>query len=482
MPPNESNHSQGPNPLESISSLQGSWIIGNARMDRSPSNIINGVLFPYNRSVAIYHCPADRSTVKDLPQLRRLWDVASGNPISRMGAARPGLRVDSWSVSESHGGYVCSLVFSPDGKMLASGSGDQTIRLWDTDGLRPLRTLLGHKNEVSSLAFLPANQRLVSGCKDGSVLVWDTAASRRTSSHVRLSSNLMAWSFATNNQTIFTCDRHGRVAQWQGSYLAEERLFEMGTNVAQAAFLPHRSIVLARLSDGNIQVWDLQTRNCSRDLPLSISPPPRWLCMAQGNRLIIGSLASETLHEFDLTTWQKVQSWPGPAQLHAGALSPDGRSCATLGYGGANMINDLSTSPTGGRSFDRIRDASDATFSADGKLLAGATHRGFARIWDAATLQPVTDLRGFLQGVHSVAFSPDGQRLVTGSDGKEAIKLWDVASHEALLALEGEGTMFFPTAFSPDGSVLGSMNVEGVLHLWRAPSWPEIEAREKERK
>ena len=71
MPPNGSNLSQGPNPIISSSSLQGSWIIGNAQTDRSPSNIISGILFPYNRSVAIYHCPADRSTVKDLPQLRR---------------------------------------------------------------------------------------------------------------------------------------------------------------------------------------------------------------------------------------------------------------------------------------------------------------------------------------------------------------------------------------------------------------------------
>jgi prepilin-type N-terminal cleavage/methylation domain-containing protein/prepilin-type processing-associated H-X9-DG protein len=68
MPPNGSTNSST---VLSSSSIQGSWIIGNAQTDRSSSNIINGILFPYNRSVAIYHCPADQSTVKDLPQLRR---------------------------------------------------------------------------------------------------------------------------------------------------------------------------------------------------------------------------------------------------------------------------------------------------------------------------------------------------------------------------------------------------------------------------
>ncbi|MEO6033641.1 MAG: WD40 repeat domain-containing protein, partial [Verrucomicrobiota bacterium] len=84
----------------------------------------------------------------------------------------------------------------------------------------------------------------------------------------------------------------------------------------------------------------------------------------------------------------------------------------------------------------------------------------------------------------SVALSPDGERLVTGSDGKEAIKFWDVQSHEELLTLEGQGSMFSMTAFSSDGAVLGTLNSydskRSILHLWRAPSWAEIEAAEKE--
>jgi WD40 repeat protein len=206
--------------------------------------------------------------------------------------------------------------------------------------------------------------------------------------------------------------------------------------------------------------------------------------MAQGKKLIIGDLGSETLHEWDLTTWQNVRSWRGPAQLGVGTLSPDGRWCVTLGLSGASMITDLTTDRTVAPKLE-IAYSDDATFSADGKLLAAASYFGFARIWDADTFQEVATLRGFLQGVHSVAFSPDGKRLVTGSYGKEAIKLWDVESHEELLTLEGQGSVFKPSAFSPDGAVLGSMNAPGdtqrsVLHLWRAPSWVEIEAAEKE--
>jgi WD40 repeat protein len=162
------------------------------------------------------------------PSPIRLWDVASGNEIDAL---------------DGHRGIVFSLVFWPDGKTLASASSDQTIRLWNTDGLRPdgwkpLRTLLGHKLEVWCLALQPDNRTLLSGCKDGSVFVWDTVASPRVSSDVRLPGNLLAWSFATNGHTIFTCDQQGRVAQRRGSYLEEEPLFEIGAGVGRGS-APH---------------------------------------------------------------------------------------------------------------------------------------------------------------------------------------------------------------------------------------------------
>ena len=87
---------------------------------------------------------------------------------------------------------------------------------------------------------------------------------------------------------------------------------------------------------------------------------------------------------------------------------------------------------------------------------------------------------GFLNGVNSVAFSPDGKRLVIGSDGKEAVKLWDTESWQEVLSLEGQGTGSPGAWFSPNGNAIGWLNSAiGVLHIWRAPSWEEINAEEK---
>ncbi len=119
-------------------------------------------------------------------------------------------------------------------------------------------------------------------------------------------------------------------------------------------------------------------------------------------------------------------------------------------------------------------------FSPDGKLFAVVSPLGYGRVLETSTFKEVMRLHGFLMGLHSVAFSPDAGRLAVAGDGKEAIKLWDLESHLDLLTLEGRGSRFTWTAFSPDGNVLGSVNDKNVLHLWRAPSWEQIAAAERQ--
>ena len=89
-------------------------------------------------------------------------------------------------------------------------------------------------------------------------------------------------------------------------------------------------------------------------------------------------------------------------------------------------------------------------------------------------------LGGFLTGVHRVSFSPDGKRLAIDGHGKEAVRLCDTESWQEVITLEGQGTGSPGAWFSPDGNAIGWLNSAiGVVHIWRAPSWEEIDAAEK---
>jgi len=117
--------------------------------------------------------------------------------------------------------------------------------------------------------------------------------------------------------------------------------------------------------------------------------------------------------------------------------------------------------------------------SPDGQLLATTGADEYVRLWSAAHRTPLGVLRGQLLGTHSAAFSPDGTRLASGSNGREAVKLWDLATRQELTTLAGSGIIFHFTRFSPDGNLIVAINWDDQAHVWRAPSWAEIEAVEQ---
>ncbi|MCH8119975.1 MAG: hypothetical protein IIC00_09635 [Planctomycetes bacterium] len=98
------------------------------------------------------------------------------------------------------------------------------------------------------------------------------------------------------------------------------------------------------------------------------------------------------------------------------------------------------------------------------------------------TRQPAGRLRG-PGAFHSVAFSPDGQLLVTGSNGKGALMLWDVSTRQEIARF---GTSVSPilraVQFSPDGNIICAVDKEGTAYFLRAPSLDRINAIEAEQR
>jgi WD40 repeat protein len=399
-----------------------------------------------------------------------LWDVATGRKIGQL---------------EGHNSWVGSLVFWPDGKKLASASADQTIRVWDIASRKCLDVMRGNREEVWRLALLPDDKTLVSGSKDGMVCFWDTSVTHLRQENITWPVKIYTWSFAPDSQSVLTLNSTGEVARWTGNDFQEkEPLLEIGTNIMNGNYCwfsqDGRFLAMGSNTNGITSIWDVSRRILWRQLTNTANDVFPIQFLANGNKLITFSNPDGMFHEWDLTTGLEIQSWPAPHEILDGiALSPNEQSFAAIGYEGDVVTRNLADENTGTLPLD-VLEASGAAFSPDGKFFAVASALGYARVWDAKTWREVAMLPGFLRGASSVVFSPDGTRLATGSGaGAQALKLWDTDSWQDVITLPGSGSLFGVTLFSPDGNSVGAMSADGILHVWRAPSWAEINATEK---
>jgi WD40 repeat protein/serine/threonine protein kinase len=327
---------------------------------------------------------------------------------------------------------VGSVAFSSDGSRLASGSGDQTIMVWDTASGQKLRTLTGHVGEVWSVAFSPDGSRLASASWDQTVRIWDAAS----------------------GQELFKLQGHTGP-------------------VDSVAFSPNGSWLASGSNDRTIKVWDLTGGNKSRTLPGHTGRVWSVAFSPDGSRLASAS-RDHTIKIWDTADWQVLRTLEGHnGDVVSVVFSFDGRRLASASYDQTIRIWDAASGQELLKLNGHTGTLSKVAFSPDGSRLASASGNRTIKIWDTASGQELRMLRGHAGPVMSLAFSPDGSRLASGSDD-QTIKIWDTASDQELRTLNGHTSVVRSVAFSPDGSRLASGSYDRTIKVWDMASSQEL--------
>jgi WD40 repeat protein len=174
----------------------------------------------------------------------------------------------------------------------------------------------------------------------------------------------------------------------------------------------------------------------------------------------------------------------GSQNLLWAAVSPDNRTYAALTADGTVSWWELAS----GRrmaSFPQYFASVDGylAFSPDGRTLAASARDGLTTLWDVATGRVLRTVRANVREVCGIAFSPDGERLISGGgDPSDVVRLMDLSTGRCVARLPGEDDEFWFLEMSADGDTLVAAGMNGTTLLWRAPSWAEIAAAEKEPK
>jgi len=323
----------------------------------------------------------------------KLWDIGS---LDANSSEREPEAIQPLQTFQEHSERIRAIAFSPDGSLLASGSNDRTVKLWDIQSGICVDTLRGHTNWIRSVTFSPDGLQLVSGGDDKTIRFWDVR-SRRCLNTLRGYTN-QVWSIA---------------------------------------FSPDGRSLASGSGDQSVRLWEISTGRCLRVLPGHANWV--WSVAFSADGQILASCGDDqTIRLWDVGSGECIRVLTGhQGRVSSVAFDPDSRRLASGGADRTIRLWDIQS----GQALNVLQGHTERVLAVDFKpnsrLLASSSEDQTVKLWDVEQGQLLTTLPGHTSRVRSVAFAPAGDLLASSSDDG-TIKLWATKSGLCLKTLRSD--------------------------------------------
>ncbi len=364
-----------------------------------------------------------------------------------------------------HTTAVRSMVFSPDGTVLACASDDRTIKLWNILSKESAATLmLGG----IAMAFSPNGTTLASGSDDNAVKLWDVATGQNIATFEGHTHAINSMAFSPDGTTLASGSDDNAVKLWDVATGQNIATFEGHTDAINSVAFSFDGTTLASGSrnDGLVKLWDIATkRNIATYRHVGHfgwSPPSvNSVWFSSDGTILSTALSNGTVVLQNVATGIYMATLKGLPDIFA--FSPNGTTRASVSDDGTISLWDTETQNVSVLARAYMPWVYSIAFSPNGKILASSDEVA-VRLWDIVTSSDVVTVEGHTASVLSVAYSPDGTTLASGS-GDNTVKFWDIATETNIATLEDAGGVN-SIAYSPDGTTLASGSGDNTVKFW----------------
>ena len=401
---------------------------------------------------------------------------------------------------------VTSVAFNWNGTILASGSDDHTIKIWNLENQSEIKPALKeHKDAVRAVAFSPDannNYLLASGSKDKSIRLWDISDNSCLGVLENHSDTVRSVAFSPDGQTLASGSSDRTVRLWDVGDLEHldaetEILEEHKGGVRSVAFSPDGEMLGVGSEDqtvylwkDNLLDWELTPLNLGHDFGISA------VAFSPDSKILASGSWDKTIRLWHLTESEAIPKILGEHDdnIMSVAVSPDGRWLASGSWNKTVRLRDLSQPNAQLEVIGKHEDNVFAVaFNQNSQVLASAGADRKIKLWNLENLkEEPEELEGHKDGVSSVAFSPDGLWLVSGSWKRDAtVRLWDLQNRDSNGKVQskilwqhkdlenGRGKSVTSVAFNQNGKMLASGSDDATiklldLHRTKGLSWDSI--------
>lgn len=425
---------------------------------------------PYtNRIRSICFCPTGKFlAIGGLNCEAELWSM---DPVERRltlkGHRQPVITLaisDKASSQENSGNGDSNTQVSGSCMILATGSQDCTLKLWDLDSGVCLTTLKGHPNGIWSLGFHPTLPLLISGSNDSTVKLWNTQTGESIRTLQGYSTGIKAIALSPDDRYLASAGDNALInLRVMGAQVPETVLAGHSSWVWSLAFTTDGRGLISCGNDNTLKLWDVSSGQLIRTyfghLSLVFS-----LSLSSDSKLIASGSEDQTVRIWDLDSGTCLSVLPHKGRVWSVAFSPHQRILACGNQETMISLWDVDAQTVihtlkGHRSL-----VFAIAFNPQGSIIASGSDDGSVKLWDALTGECLKTLMGHQGSIWTVAFSPNGKWMASGGND-QIICIWEMETGQCQQVLKEHQSAIWTLAFRSNGQLV-SGSQEGTIKFW----------------